>query len=157
MKKVRLENINAELVQENDNVKVTVDGRAVLLRQQTVAAMAAIIEQNFVMVNSYYLEKISGDFKEIFDPVDVRTVSLSIVLNYLSMYNDWRIQYKRKSYDDLGFKQKDFDHPSTHDIIFWYFRQKYPADWDIKSSVLLGMTLDQLKSYYERREQYYNK
>lgn len=155
LKKIRLENIDADLVQENDNVRVVVNGRVVLLRQQTVAALAPIIEQNFMMVNSYYLARVSDN--ALFDHVDIRTVSLSIVLNYLFMYNNWRIQYKRKKYDDLGFKKDDFDHPSTHDIIFWYFRQKYPADWDKKCSVLLGMTLVELRSYYERREQYYNK
>jgi hypothetical protein len=69
----------------------------------------------------------------------------------------WRLDYKRKKYQDLAFKQDDFKSPSTNDIIFGFFKYNYPDDWEIKCSVLMAMELDDLKTYYERRVQFYNK
>ena len=157
MKEIQLENIKVSFLQEQDNVRIIAPDKNVLLRRQTISEVAAIVERNFLLVNPYYLSKIPVNLKGDFDPVDINIVSLSIVLNYLSMYNSWRIQYQRKKYDDLGFKHEDFDHALTHDIIFQFFKRKYPGDWDVKCSVLLGMTLEELRSYYKRREQYYNK
>jgi hypothetical protein len=157
MKEIQLGNIKIRLLQEKDNVRVVGPDNDVLLVQQSIPEVAAIVKHNFEIVSSYYLSKLTGNQTNDFDPVDISIVSLSIVLNYLFMYNSWRIQYQRKKYDNLEFKHEDFDHAPTHDIIFHYYRKKSPEDWDVKCSILMGMTLDELRSYYKRRELYYNK
>lgn len=58
---------------------------------------------------------------------------------------------------DLTFKAKDFDNPSTHDIIFNYFKTKYPNKWEEKCSILIGMSIDQLRAYNKTREAFYNR
>jgi hypothetical protein len=73
------------------------------------------------------------------------------------MYNSWRLQYRAKKYQDLTFKHEDFDHAPTNDIIFRYYRSIYPADWEIKCSVLMSMGLGDLRRYYEERLKFYNK
>lgn len=65
--------------------------------------------------------------------------------------------YKKQENKDLKFNEKDFSNPSTHDIVFNYFKTKYPNDWKEKCAVLLGMGLSELNAYYKTRESFYNK
>ncbi len=53
--------------------------------------------------------------------------------------------------------EKDFDNPSTHDIIFAYFKARYPDEWEEKCSLLLSMKLEELRFYYDNRKDFYNK
>jgi hypothetical protein len=73
------------------------------------------------------------------------------------MYNSWRVQYRRPKYDNLDFKEEDFNNPSTNDLLFDFYRGNYPADWEEKCAVLMGKDLESLKIYYQRRLQYNNK
>lgn len=157
MKQLTLKNITLALSKEDDNIRVKSPDKNVLLLSQNIKNVIPIIESNFSVVDSFYLKRIADNPAATFDPDDIHRVSVSIVLDYLYMYNLWRLQYQRKKYQDLSFKQEDFDHPSTNDTIFSYFKYKYPDDWEIKCCVLMGRELDDLKRYYERRVQYYNK
>jgi hypothetical protein len=65
--------------------------------------------------------------------------------------------YKKHENIDLRFNSKDFDNPSTHDIIFNYLKPRYPKDWEEKCSALLGMSIDQLRTYYINRGTFYNR
>ena len=157
MEQLKLENITLTLIEEGDAIRVKSAGRNVLLASQNIENVIVIIEGNFRIVDSFYLKQIEENPKTTFALDDIHSLSVSIVLYYLSMYNMWRLQYSHKKYQDLGFKHEDFQNPSTNDIIFSYYKNKYPHDWEIKCSVLMAMELDELKSYYERRLQYYNK
>jgi len=56
---------------------------------------------------------------------------------------------------DLNFQKKDFDHPYTYDIIIQYFKNKYPEDYEHKSSVMLDIPVEKLLKYeYDRAEFY---
>jgi hypothetical protein len=157
MNQLKLKNISLALTEEDSNVRVKSSGQNVLLTSQNIENVIQIIGENFKIVDSFYLKRIGDNLQTIFELDDVHNFSVSIVLNYLYMYNLWRLKYKAKKYQDLRFKEADFSHPYTHDIIFSYFTTKYPDDWEIKCSVLMAMELNDLKKYYERRLQYYNK
>ena len=157
-KNLTLRNIPLTLTEEGNDIRVKSPDQSVLLVSTNIEFVMSIIEENFQIVDSFYLKRIEASPETTFDPEDVHSLSISIVLSYLSMYCSWRVWYPtRKKYQDLTFKHEDFKHPSTYDIVFRYYRGIYPKDWEIKCSVLLSMGLDDLKRYYEERLKYYNK
>ena len=145
------------LTEEGDAIRVIAPKQNVILASQNIENVIQIIEENFSIVDSFYLKRIEDNPQTTFVLDDIHRLSVSIVLNYLYMYNMWRVQYRRKKYQDLRFKQDDFKNPSTNDIIFHFYKYNYPGDWEIKCSVLMAMELVDLKRYYEGREQFYNK
>ena len=157
MKQLNLKNISLILTEEGGNVRVKSPGQNVLLASQNIDNVMLIIEDNFNTVDSFYLKRTGDNLEVTFDVDDIHNISISIVLYYLNMYNAWRLKYKAKKYQDLAFKEDDFNHPYTQDIIFNYYKTKYPDDWEIKCSVVMAMELDDLKRYYEKRLQFYNK
>ena len=135
---------------------VETEQRKVLLAEQQIDRVKTVIEQNFLTVGSFYRARISRESTVEFHDEDIDKISMAIVLYYLFTYNGWRVQYKRPKYENLEFKNEDFDFAFTNDIIFRYCRKLYPADWDIRSGVLMGMDLGKLRWYYEEREKYNN-
>lgn len=157
-RRLTLKNIPLVLTEENGAVRVKSPDRNVLLPGQNIENVILIIEENFKIVDFFYLKRIEDNPITTFDPEDIHYLSISIVLYYLYMYNSWRVQHPaRRKYQDLTFKQEDFDFPSTNDIIFRYCRSIYPADWEIKCSVLMSMESGDLRRYYEERLKFYNK
>jgi hypothetical protein len=123
---------------------------------QTIENVYQLIDTNIKIVYNHYNSQLQNA-KKIFPLFDLYELSFSIVIHYLYMYNMWRFTYKKQENKDLTFDVKDFDHPSTHDIIFFYLKKKYPTDWQTISAALIGMTLIELKTYYKGREDFYNK
>jgi hypothetical protein len=156
MKKLVLENIVLELVKENDDVRVSSPTRSFVLFEQTIENVSSIIQHNFKVVDSHYKSMIAQHPEIGFDLKDIHTISMKIVLRFLYMYNSWRVQYRRPKYDNLDFKEEDFDDASAADIIFDYYRVNYPADWQEKCAVLMGKDLEALKHYFQRRQDYHN-
>lgn len=156
MKEIKIENIALSLSSEDGNVRVKSDKENIILFNQNIDPVTELIEHNFIIVTSHYKFMIEKRKSE-FDDKDINVVGISIVLYYLYMYNSWRTMYKKQENKDLRFKETDFNHPSTHDIIFRYFRIKYPNDWDEKCAILFGMELSELQAYYKTREKFYNK
>lgn len=154
---LKLEGISLVLIEEGDAIRVISPKRNVLLASQTIEDVIQIIEGNFRVVDSFYLKRIEDNPKTAFALEDIHFLSVCIVLDYLYMYNMWRLQYKRKKYQDLGFKHDDFKDARTNDLIFGFYKYNYPDDWEIKCSILMAMELDDLRRYYERRVQFYNK
>lgn len=156
MREIKLENITLNLYGENSSVRVKSNSENTILHNQSIESVAALVRNNFDEVYSYYKSKAVNNS----DLVDVNTVSISIVLQYLYMYNSWRNTYKDKANIinlDLRFNEKDFSNPTTFDIIMSFYRKKYPQDWIEKCHTLLEMTVAELKSYYEEREKFYDK
>ena len=156
IKEIKLENITLSLLSKGGDVRVKSDKQNIILSNQSIGIVSELIKHNFDVVYSYYKLMIS-ETKEKFDYEDINQVSIAIVLYYLYMYNSWRSMYKKQENKDLRFNEKDFSHPSTHDIIFNYFKTKYPNDWEEKCAVLLRMELRKLEVYYKTREDFYNK
>jgi hypothetical protein len=135
----------------------TESGSMALLVDQTVDRMKKVVEHNFTTVRSFYQGRLASHPEIGFRPEDLDRISISIVLYYLYTYNSWRVQYRKPKYENLDFKDQDFDFAFTNDIIFRYFKNEYLKDWKIKCSVLLHMGLDELEKYYQERQKYENK
>ncbi len=156
MKEIKIENITLSLLSEAANVRVKSNKENLILFNQNIDNVVELIQYNFDIVANHYKSMIDREKKE-FDIKDINFISISIVLHYLYMYNSWRAMYKKQENNDLRFNEKDFSNPSTHDIVFDYFKTKYPNDWEKKCAVLLGMDLSELNAYYKTRESFYNK
>lgn len=156
MKEIKIENITLSLLSEGANVRVKSNKENFILSSQNVDSVAELIQYNFYVVANHYKLMIDREKKE-FDVKDINSISMSIVLHYLYMYNSWRGMYKKQKHKDLTFNEKDFNNPSTYDIMFNYFKRKQPNDWEEKCAVLSGMGLSKLKAYYKTRENFYNR
>lgn len=156
MKEFKIENITLSLYNEGNNVRVKSDKEDVILFNQNIDNVLELIKYNLSVVINHY--KIMIDkAKDNFDFEDVYSVSIAIVLYYLYIYNSWRSMYSKQENKDLRFNTKDFSEPSTHDIVFNYFKTRYPSNWENKCAVLFGMAIAELKDYYKTREDFYNK
>lgn len=156
MKKLVLENIVLELVKENNGVRVYLPTTSIIFSEQNIENLSSIIQHNFKVVDTHYTSMIAQHPEISFDLNDIHTISMKIVLRFLYIYNSWRVQYRRKKYDNLEFKEEDFNNASANDVIFDFYRGNYPADWQEKCAVLMGKDLEALKNYYQRRLDYYN-
>lgn len=156
-KMIRLDEPELELFEDGGDVRIILPKRSVLLRDQRIDLVVPVIKHNYEQIVSYYQSKLGNNMKDGIDHADISYISLSILLHYLSMYNSWRQWYARHRNMDLSFKEEDFSHPPTHDIIFRYFRASYPDSWEEKCCLLLGKSMQELKAYYANRELYYNK
>ena len=156
MKEIKIENITLRLSSEGANVRVKSNKEDVILSNQNVNTVSELIKHNFNVVNNHYRVMVEKTKKE-FDFNDVAIISIAIVLHYMYLYNSWRSMYKKQENRDLRFNEKDFSNPSSHDIVFNYFKTKYPSEWEERCAVLLGMELSELKAYYKTREDFYNK
>ncbi len=156
MKKLVLENMVLELVKENDDVRVYLPSTSIIFSEQTIRNLSSIIQRNFEVVDTHYKSMIAQHPEIGFDLKDIHAISMNIVLSMLYIYNSWRVQYRRPKYDNLDFKEEDFNSASVNDIIFDCYRVNYPADWQEKCAVLMGKDLEALKQYFQRRQDYYN-
>lgn len=156
MKKIKLGSVILHLSIEDGDVRAISDFQNIILPNQNVENIAELIVYNFKMVDQHYKDMIKG-FEEAFSPKDIDVISVKIVMFYLYMYNSWRNSYRKQENIDLRFKNKDFNDASTFDIIFNFYKTKYPNQWLDKCSVILGMEMDRLIEYYENRTKFYNK
>lgn len=162
MKEITLKNITLKLLDEinilnkQNAVRVISDTQNVILSNQEIYNVEQIIEKNFRVVYDFYASKAKNKTREI-SALDIETISVQIVLEYLYMYNMWRNNYKNKADLSLEFDKKDFSSPKTADVIFYYCRKKYPNNWLKNSAILLGISQVRASLYYKERESFYNK
>lgn len=156
MKEIKIGNITLSLSSEGGSVRIKSNKENVILSNQNVGVVSELIKHNFDLVTNHYKMMVER-VREECDFSDIASVSIAIVLHYLYLYNSWRSMYKKQENKDLRFNEKDFNNPFTHDILFNYFKTKYPNDWKEKCTILLGMELSELETYYKTREDYYNK
>lgn len=154
MKEIKLENIVLTLSDESGNIRVLSKYNNVILNNQSIENVSELIKYNFDIVNEHYKFMIR-DVSIKFNITDVNALSLKIVLHYLYMYNSWKTMYKKQGNRDLKFDNKDLNNTSTHDLIFEYYKNSYPEDWEEKCSILLGIGLEELKAYYKNRQSFY--
>jgi len=155
-KKLVLEKIVLELVKENNDVRVYLPTRSIIFSEQKIKNLSSIIQHNFKEVDTHYRSMIAQHPEISFDLDDIHTISMKIVLSFLYIYNSWRVQYRRKKYDNLDFKEEDFNSARAADVIFDYYRVNYPADWQEKCAVLMGKDLESLKQYFQDRQDFHN-
>ena len=155
MKELKLDKLIIYLYVDNNDVRVIFDKIEKTITNQNIENVIELIEYNFKVVRSYYNKIVMNE--QNFDLSDINYLSISIVIFYLHMYNLWKNMYKKQEIKSLKFQEKDFINPSTSDIVFSFYKKKYPDDWQQRCSVLLGMQLNDLKEYYKRRELFYTK
>jgi hypothetical protein len=161
MKEISIKNIPLKLSIdrshfEGSNIRVKSPTQEVLLLNLEIETASELIQRNFDFVLSHYKATIEKA-RENFDDNDLHELSLIIVLHYLYMYCMWRTQYEAYRQKDLKFDPADLHHSSTHDALFFYFKEKHPKTWREKSALLLNMSAAEFQVYYKSREDYYNK
>lgn len=156
MKELILKNLRIILFSEGKDVRVKSSTENVILKNQSLDDVSTIILNNFNEVSDFYKDQVNTNVSLI-SLDDVYLISFEIVMYYLYIYNSWHYLYKGQKGKDLRFDSKDFDAPATLDIIFHYFKTKYPDDWEERCSLLTGVELSELKAYYQNRQDYYNK
>ncbi len=134
-------------------VTVECDGQVIKATNDSPQRVAQIIENNYNVVKSYYAFHLA--LTRMPCKKDLNAISLQIVMYYLALYSSWKVKYTKSNYD-IVFYQKDFDHPSTMDIVVFYLQKKYPLTWKTQSAGYLNMELTELEDYWQRRLQYFN-
>lgn len=155
--KIILNSIILLLFKEGNNVRVKSYKEDISLVNQDIKQVSEIIHYNFDILYKHYKKIIRDNENCSIEDIDITYISINILMFYLYVYNLWKNSYTKQQNRDLKFNIKDFENPSTHDIIFDYFKAKYVNDWRLKSAILLGKKLDELNIYYNEREMFYKK
>lgn len=143
-----------KLSREEGSIRVISGDINALLENQNISTVSELIKHNLKTIKDYYLARTSNIQVS---SLDILQVSIKIMINHLYIYNSWRNKYERQINRDLKFNEKDFDDSQTYDVVLYYFKSKYPTDWEEICSALLNMDIYRLREYYKGREQYYNK
>lgn len=134
-------------------VNVEFNGRTISCND-TKTRLVDIINDNYEKIKAHYISNLSKN--QLDDIDDLNIISVKILFYYLDQYSRWKEQYKKSNYD-IKFYEKDFDHPSTHDIIIFYLKEKHPDKWKFFSEKYINMTSEEFDFYWTNRLAYYNK
>ena len=119
----------------------------------TIAETQEVVTRNYHTVKNHYTDKGS----EQIDASDIERLSLRVVLNYFYMYQLWRGIYENEKNRDLTFIVKDFEHPSTSDIIVAYFKSANKANYADKCGLLMGMSLEEFREHEKNRQAFFER
>ena len=151
----KVDYIQIELTEEDQGIRLTTQNNDnVILKNQTMISVEMIVKENIEMVKAYY--QAQPGVVNFIDERDLSSISLKIVLHYLYMYNSWRTVYWEHEDRDLSFLAKDFESPSTGDLIISYFKNKYPDNYSAKCKLMLAMSADEFEVYEKDREEFHN-
>ncbi|MFD2033976.1 hypothetical protein ACFSKL_04185 [Belliella marina] len=148
-----IDDIGIDLKIEGNGVRVISGDNNVILPNQDLENILIIIKSNYKFLSDYYYD-ISDDN---IDLIDIKLISIKTVLHYLYIYNMWRKIYGKERNRDLKFKREDISHPQTYDIIFNYFKLKYPDKWIDKCSIMMNMSVEDCRKEYTARELFMNR
>lgn len=149
----QIDDIEVNLEYENDSLRFRTVNGDYSLQYQTFKETKEIVSGNFEIVRRYYGLKCQGKVPY----ADLNQISIKIVMNYFYMYNMWRRVYKKERNRDLKWLDKDFDNPTTYDIIISYLKKKYPSDYQTACELLLSMSAENFIKYEKNRNDFYNK
>ena len=146
-----IKNIKIELTENIHGLTLTTSSGEFPLPGQNISETTEHLQSSFEIIQKHFIkpseDKINAE--------DLNEICLKIVVYYFYLYNSWRTSNPNKKSIDLNFLKKDFDHPYTYDIIIQYFKNKYPEDYEHKSSVMLDIPVEKLLKYeYDRAEFY---
>ena len=107
----------------------------------------------FKVIYNYYSERVGERI-----PKDLlKELSERITEHYFEKYSRFRVQYPKSVKRYSMFKIDDLDHPEVFEIAIKYFKEKLGSNYTDYTTTVLEMTLDELKDFEKRREQFYNK
>lgn len=154
---INLDNNELTISQKLFGSTITVEHarQKVSVLNDTIDRTTEIIKSNYETIKSFYVAKLNKNHTDI-NPKDLSEISLKILLYYLDQYSRWKEQYKKSIYD-IKFYEKDFDHPTTKDMVVFYLKEKYPDNWKEISSKYLDLSSTEFDAYWENRLAYFNK
>ncbi len=135
-------------------VNVEFNGQTILIDDSAESAIE-ILRSNYEKIKSHYASNISKNQIEV-EIEDLNSVCVKILFYYLDQFSRWKGHYKKSNYN-IKFYEKDFDQPSTHDIVIFHLRDKHPDNWRSLSERYLNMTTEQFDFYWSNRLAYFNK
>ena len=135
-------------------IYIDYNGKTTLVNKDKLPRTIEIIKGNYEIIKSYYLSNLTKN--NATDLSDLNTICVKILLYYIDQYSRWKVQYKKSNYD-IKFYTKDFEHPSTNDLIVFHLIEKHPDNWKSISSQYLNMSQTEFEEYWKNREAYFNK
>jgi hypothetical protein len=149
-----VENIKIRLNKVRDKVEINYGfENFIIYTSIEPQELIKIIKRNIIIVREYYNNK-KGD--SIINQINLDILYLKIVLYYLSTYIFWKKEYPKEKNRDLIFIEKDFNKPSTNDIIINYLRNEYPTKFIKLCSILLDKSIDETEIYIKNRLDFQN-
>ena len=136
-------------------VNVEFNGRTISFND-TKDRVIDIIKENYEKIKAHYISTLFKNKLSDTDNWDLNTISVKILIYYLDQYSRWKEQYKKSNYD-IKFYEKDFDHPSTYDIIILFLKERHPDNWKSISEKYINKTSEEFDLYWTNRLSYFNK
>lgn len=147
-----IDNMKMVVHEEGHGLRLKTDTDNLLLQNQTYEEVVKVVNTNYEIVKNFFQQRVGASV----DLIDLKQVSLKIVIRYLYMHNLWRAMYKRERNRDLTFLLKDFDHPQTSDLIIQFFKEKYPDKYSDKCEAMLDMSPEKFRTYDKNRQDFQN-
>jgi hypothetical protein len=142
--------ITVQVTTEKNGIRLQTDFENVYVLSQTLTTAKPILEQNFKLVRDVLDSRAAQQVKS----KELDELALKIVLQYFSLYSNWKTFYPNERDRDLAFDIKDLESPMTYDSVSQYLKGKYPQRFRALSAVTLGITLDQFLEYEKGRQEF---
>jgi hypothetical protein len=142
--------ITLRVTTETNGIRLQTDSENVYVLNQTLATAKPILEENFKLVKDVLGSRAAQQVKSI----ELEELALKIVLQYFSLYSNWKASYPNERDRDLAFMIKDLENPMTYDFVTHYIKGKYPKRFQEMSAILLGITVTQFSNYEKGRQEF---
>ncbi len=156
--KTKLDNIELEVSKKlfGKTTKIKFNGKTISVRNQTISKTINILKSNYELIKAHYISNLSKSQIPEIDNAELNTLCVNILFFYIDQYSRWKEQYKKSNYE-ITFYEKDFDHPTTHDIIIFFMQEKHPENWESISAKYIKMERNIFNEYWINRQAYFNK
>lgn len=109
-------------------------------------------EDFYAIILNYYTDK-----SQNLVPMELlKSLSVEITNYYFEQYSCFRRQYPKSIKRYSSFKTIDLDHPKTHEMVIHFFRVSAKDDYLIYSSILLGLTKENIIAFEKEQIAFYN-
>jgi len=155
---VKLDNIELEVSKKlfGKTINIKLNEQTIQVLNDTVSRTVDIIKNNYEKIKPHYISNLSKNQTSNIEAEDLNAICVKILLYYIDQYSRWKEQYKKSNYD-IKFYEKDFDHPTTNDIIIFFLQDKYPDKWKTISANYIDMDPNKFDDYWANRQSYFNK
>jgi hypothetical protein len=155
---VRLDNIELIVSKKlfGSNVNIEYDGKTTLVINETTSRTIEVLKNNYEKIKSHYIANLTKNKPSDINIKELSAIAVKILLYYIQQYSEWRVIYTKSNYNIL-FYEKDFNHPTTHDMVILFLRDKYSENWKTISANYINMDSETFDRYWMNRELYFNK
>lgn len=149
-----LDNIKLTIYEKLGSTMIDFQGRQISILNETPSRTIEVLKSNYDEIKLNYTSNLAGRADYI-DAEDLNTFCFKILMYYIDLFSRWKVQYKKSNYDII-FYEKDFDNPTTHDIVIHFLKKKC-HNWKQICAALINKDLDEFEKYSENRQAYFNK